>query len=295
MRQLGKWCGAQGKLLVALLLLLLPSLASAVVTPAGVWTPGVAKGGFIYYEMYGVYTSSNPDAVIEVPPYERNTTDWVRIDIAGVSGSVVYQVYTLHFTSGVEAKFELQTDLDPRNAGNFNFTEKGVPLCAANLNVGDPLPTVQLTINDTLVRAYSSGERETNHVSWSSTEDWGDCYFDKKTGVLLEIYRVHKFTNEVTGETVEKADVVKMIRSDLWETKAPQTATAPPILATLITAISLLAAIAPHKSNSAKSRKQKSPSQRSLRKTLRQLILPKSTHYIGTRILGYLRLKQRLR
>ncbi|MCJ7762591.1 hypothetical protein MUP38_03935 [Candidatus Bathyarchaeota archaeon] len=250
MRQLEKRCGAKGKLLVAILLLLLPSLASAaVVTSAGVWISGVAKGDFIYYEMYGIYTSSDPDAVIDVPPFERNTTDWVRIDIADVSGSVVHQVYTLHFKNGAETKFELQTDLDPRNAGNFNFTEKGVPLCAANLNVGDTLPTVQLTINDTLTRAYSSGEREINHVSWNSTEDWGDCYFDKKTGVPFEIYRVHKFTNKVTGETVEKTDIVKMTRSNLWAPKEPQITTVPPTLTTLITATPLLTTIAARKHN----------------------------------------------
>jgi hypothetical protein len=166
--------------------------------------------------MYGVFTSSDPNAVIEVPAFEQNNTDWVRIDITGISGSVVYQVYTLHFKNRTE-KSEFKTDLDPSNRGDFNFSEMGVPICAANLKVGDPLPTVQLTIKKTLISAYSSGERETNLVSWNTSEDWGRCYFDRKTGVLVDLYRVHSFVNSVTGEVIYKADVVKMTRSSLWE------------------------------------------------------------------------------
>jgi hypothetical protein len=204
------------KICTAILLLGLSCFAYLEATSARTWEPGVAKGDFFYYEMYGVFTSSDPNAVIEVPAFEQNTTDWVRIDITGVSGSVVYQAYTLHFKNRTE-KFELKTDLDPSNAGSFNFSEMGVPICAANLDVGDLLPTVQLTIKETLIRTYSSGERETNLVSWNISEDWGRCYFDRETGMLIDLYRVHSFVNPVTGETIYKADVVKMTRSSLWE------------------------------------------------------------------------------
>jgi hypothetical protein len=204
------------KICAALLLLGLTCFAHLKATSSRTWEPGVAKGDFFYYEMYGVFTSSDPSAVIEVPAFERNNTDWVRIDITGVSGSVVYQVYTLHFNSRTE-KSEMKTDLDPSNRGDFNFSEMGVPICAANLKVGDPLPTVQLTIRETLVSAYSSGERETNLVSWNTSKDWGRCYFDRKTGMLVDLYRVHTFANPVTSEVIYKADVVKMTCSSLWE------------------------------------------------------------------------------
>jgi hypothetical protein len=204
------------KICAAFLLLSLTCFAHLKATSSRTWEPGVAVGDFFYYEMYGVFTSSNSSTVIEVPAFERNNTDWVRIDITGVSGSVVYQVYTLRFKNRTE-KFELKTDLDPSNRGDFNFSEMGVPICAANLKVGDPLSTVQLKIRETLIRAYSSGERETNLVSWNISEDWGRCYFDRKTGVLVDLYRVHSFVNPVTGEVIYKADVVKMTRSSLWE------------------------------------------------------------------------------
>ena len=204
------------KTCAVILLLGLTCFANLKATSSITWKPGVAKGDFFYYEMYGVFTSSDPDAIIEVPAFEQNNTDWVRIDITGSSGSVVYQVYTLHFKNRTE-KFEVKTDLDPNNRGDFNFSEMGVPICAANLNVGDPLPTVQLTLKETLTRTYSSGERETNMASWNISDDWGRCYFDRKTGMLVDLYRVHAFVNQETGVVIYKADVVKMIQSSLWE------------------------------------------------------------------------------
>jgi hypothetical protein len=167
------------------LLLSLICFANLKATSSITWEPGIAKGDFFYYEMYGVFNSSDPNAAIEVPPFEHNNTDWVRIDVTGISGSVVYQVYTLHFKDRTET-FELKADLDPSKRGDFNLSAKGVPICASNLNVGDPLPTVQLTINETLMRTYLGGERETNVVSWSVSDDWGCCYFDRKTGMLVD-------------------------------------------------------------------------------------------------------------
>ena len=199
-----------------ILLLSLTCFANLKATSSRTWEPGVAEGDFFYYEMYVVFTSSDPNAVIEVPAFEQNNTDWVRITITNVSGSVVYQVYTLHFKNRTE-NFELKTDLNPTNAGDFNFSEMGVPICAANLDVSDPLPRVRLTIRETLIRTYSNGERETNLVSWNISEDWGRCYFDRKTGMLVDLYRVHSFINPVSGEVTYKADVVKMTRSSLWE------------------------------------------------------------------------------
>lgn len=206
------------KIFLTILLLGLSCLTNLRAASHRSWEPGVAQGDFFYYEMYGVFTSNNPNTVIEVPPFEQNNTDWVRIDIANISDTVVYQVYTLHFKNETE-KFEMVTDLDPNNAGDFNFSKMGVPICAANLDVGDPLPTVRQTIKETLITTYPSCERETNLVSWNISEDWGRCYFDRKTGMLVDLYRVHSYINQITGDVIYKADIVKMTSSSLWEMK----------------------------------------------------------------------------
>ncbi len=206
-----------------ILLLLLYCFASAKTTSAKTWEPGVSKGDFFFYEIYGVFMSSNSDTVINVSPFERNNTDWLRIDINDVNGSIVHQVYTVQFKNGTQGVFAKQTDIDPSSYNSYDFTSNtGIPICATNLDVGDKLPTVQLVVNKTFVKTYPSGGRETNLVSWNFPDDWGYCYFDKKTGMLVELNRVHSFVNPVTGEAVNKTDVVRMTRSSLWEVSASQ-------------------------------------------------------------------------
>ncbi len=78
------------------------------------------------------------------------------------------------------------------------------------------MSTVQFTINEPLVWNYPDGKREISHLLWNSSEDSGDCYFDRKTGVLVDMYRVHSFINPDTNEVIRKADIVKMTSSNVW-------------------------------------------------------------------------------
>ena len=79
------------------LLFLFFCLAFAQTVLARTWEPGVVEGDYFYYEIYGVCTSNDPDAIIYVPPFERNNPEWVKVEITGISGSRVYQNYTFHF------------------------------------------------------------------------------------------------------------------------------------------------------------------------------------------------------
>ena len=231
------------KLIVFTLILCLSLSLYTQATLGGPCVPGVVEGDFFYYEMYGVFTSSTSGAVIEVPEYERNNTDWVRIDITGVSGSVVHQVYTMNF-KGENGTFELNTDLNPSTAGNISVSELGIPICAANLEVGDTLLTVELRVKDTSIRAYPSGNRETNHVSWNSTLDYGDCYFDKKTGMLVELNRTHLYVDPVTDEVINKVDIVKMTNSSFWSaSNSPKTLLPPPIIVVGLVGVFLFAPV----------------------------------------------------
>jgi hypothetical protein len=185
-------------------------------TSAKTWTPGVTKGDYCYYEDYGVYTCSDPNVKIEVPAFEQNNTDWVRINVTNVLGSVVYQLYTLHFKNGSETFLERETNVNPEFVDTLSFSQKGIPLVASNLEPGDPFPTSKFIINDTRIIRSLGSDREAVHFSWNVSEDWGDCYLDRKTGALIQIHRVHEFTNQATGVTIEKADLVNLIGTNLW-------------------------------------------------------------------------------
>ena len=209
------------KIQVFALILVFSLLASGTTTLARTWTPGVVGGDYFYFEMYGVYSSNRSNITIAIPQFECNTTDWTRINITDVSGSSVYQVFTLHFKNGSESTFTFKNDVNPENESSLKFPEKAVPICAANLSAGELIPTVKIILNETITRTYSSGPRQTNHAAWNSSDDWGNIYFDRETGMLVELCRTHRFTNSNTGEIVEKTHVIKLTITNRWEITTP--------------------------------------------------------------------------
>ncbi len=98
--------------------------------------PGVEKGDYFTYEMYGVFTSNRSNSTMLIPQFEYNNTEWVRIDITSVEDSIVCQVYTLHFKNGSETEFSYETNVNPANQSNV-FAGQSVPICAANMGAGD--------------------------------------------------------------------------------------------------------------------------------------------------------------
>jgi len=41
----------------------------------------------------------------------------------------------------------------------------------------------------------------------------------------VELYRIHKYTNPVNGVTIEKADKVKLISTNIWKINESETTT----------------------------------------------------------------------
>jgi hypothetical protein len=123
----------------------------------------------------------------------------------------------LHFLNGSETSFGFACDVNPANKNSLKFNEKGVPFCAANLNVGDSVPTGEAIIDETVYRVYTSDFRETNHAFWNGSTDWGDIYFDRETGMLVELHRAHRFVGSSSGEVVDKIDVIVITDTNRWQ------------------------------------------------------------------------------
>jgi hypothetical protein len=182
---------------------------------AASWTSGVSENDYFYYDMYGVYHTNQSN--LHIPEFEYNNTEWTRINITGIEGTVVNQIYTLRYKNGSETSFNFKCNVDPANKSSLKFNEKGVPLCAANLTVGDTVPTDETVIDETINRTYASGPRETNHAFWNSSIDWGDLYFDRETGMLVELHRTHRFMGNNTNDFVDKTDVIKITSNNRWQ------------------------------------------------------------------------------
>jgi hypothetical protein len=225
--------------LATLFLLCLTFSGSSDPSRIRTWTPGVPSGDYVYYDMYGVYTSNPPNKHIAIPQFEYNNTDWTRINITSVEGSVVNQIYTLHFKNGTEISFNFKCDVNPDSNSGLRFNEKGVPLCAADLNVGDTLSTDETVIDEVVSKTGGSTFREAIHASWNSSIDWGDLYFDRETGILVELYRTHRFTNASSGDIIDKTDVIKISGTNRWQVNQENTQ-APPTLQYAILTISIV-------------------------------------------------------
>lgn len=107
------------KLAVSALILVFFLLAAANAAVSQTWTPGVDVGDYFTYEMYGVFTSNRSNATIPIPRFEYNNTQWVRINITRIEGSMVYQVYTLHFNNGSNSELTFQSDVNPDHVNGF--------------------------------------------------------------------------------------------------------------------------------------------------------------------------------
>jgi hypothetical protein len=203
-------------LIVPMLLLLLCVSAFIIVAFSTNPAVGVRGGNSFTYYMGADYTSTQSNATVQVPEFEANNTDWVRINIISTSGSIINSSYTLHYKNGTDQYITGQTDVS-HNIWNFSHFEfRGVPICPANLNAQDKASSLDLTINETLTRMVLGQRRQLNHITWNSTLERGDLYFDRMTGMLVEMYRAHAFVNRETGEAVTKGDIIKLTSTNVW-------------------------------------------------------------------------------
>jgi hypothetical protein len=98
------------------------------------------------------------------------------------------------------------------------------PVVAANLGKDDLLhPAGQngITVNETIIREYPSGAREINHFKLNyqgNDETFGyytaesDYYFDRATGMLVELYDRSTFL----GANMQSAILWKIKASNVW-------------------------------------------------------------------------------
>jgi hypothetical protein len=180
-------------------------------------TVGVRKGDSFTYYMGAEYTSNVANATVTVPEFEANNTDWVRIDITGSNGTIITSFYTLHYKNGTDQTLNGQTDIAQNTWNNPAPEFRGVPICPANLQAGDEASTLQLSINQTTTQNILGQNRQLNHITWNNTIEHGDIYFDKTTGMLVDMYRAHAFINTQTGEIVTKADIIKLTKTNAWQ------------------------------------------------------------------------------
>ena len=178
---------------LAAITFLLILLCSAMVgrTLAQTTVPGVSVGNFFNYDFTAFWSSSAANAVVPPDLADLNKT-WIGITITDVSDSVVSMSITWHYENGTENTSEAWVNIDTgEDSVGYGFVV--APNLGAN-SVVYPSGDYSFSINETVMRTYSGGERETNHYEANLSDvgnfvfSYDNLYLDKKTGIMVEWY-----------------------------------------------------------------------------------------------------------
>lgn len=193
-------------------------LSAKVVTSSGqTRTVGVSEGDWFLYEVDFSWGSGDPSETI--PSW--NDTEGMRITIVAVSGKNVSSQFTYYYRNGTQKTF-----------GGYVNIETGegdeLPMFAVSADLAEH-DTVYTSgwwssakINETIVRTYPGGVRDTNHLN-ITTEFFSELgyqysslnyYWDKPTGILVES------TEVVYTETVEGYVTIYWLESRLGTSNA---------------------------------------------------------------------------
>jgi len=199
-----------------LLIFLCLTVASTMLVNAETSVVGVSQGDTFEYDIVSHWNSAFTDTV-PAELIELNQTEWIRITVTEVSGSLITTQVTTHYHNGTETNTDSTCDTD-----TGDLTGEGPPFIGTNLDKNDlvnPAASEPWYINETVTRNYKDGPRETNHLRLQDTEvsetvgeftQIFDYYFDKSTGALVE------YTSEFSYSGLESITRSKLISSNVW-------------------------------------------------------------------------------
>ena len=203
---------------IALLNLIATFLLLALVMEASAQprTVGVSVGNTFTYSPT-VSWSSN-DSTATPPSYlvEFNDTQWEEFTVTAISGTNITMQATTDYKNGTEITTGGWVDVNTGDTENMSEEVISANLAARD-SVYTSSPYNSYVINDTVIRTYLSGERDTNHINLASsgTPSYSnDLYWDKTTGVLVEV--VQDVTNQTGGYTTTWSLDIQITSSNVW-------------------------------------------------------------------------------
>ena len=170
---------------------------------------GVNAGDEFTYDIKGFWSSSDPDVTPSESFLQFNLTEWYKVTVTGVSDAEISINTTWRFNNGTELEgtgtVNVETGITYPTGGFW-------AIYTANLRAGDyvrPMGVDRSTINETTTRYYGAGgTRETNSIllileyydaddpTYSTTwTDYMNTYFDRQTGMLVELRDTNVYTN----------------------------------------------------------------------------------------------------
>jgi heme/copper-type cytochrome/quinol oxidase subunit 2 len=186
---------------------------------------GVAPGNEFTYDVTSVYPSGNPNVPQDV--IDGEATDYFRLVIKNVTGPEIGYDWVWHFTNGTD---------DLNGDGTLNVETTGYvgpfwAILSANLSRGDRIHPHygpdRSTVNETLRWTYTNYTRETNrlqlefayrnNVTQALKTERTDTYFDKRTGMLVQLNDEISYQNPTFTTTVKW----ELRETNAWDSTSP--------------------------------------------------------------------------
>jgi hypothetical protein len=170
--------------------------------------PGVKVNDVFTYSMKGYADLMDENASIPENFYGVNMTDYYRVTITAVAAPIVNFTTVWRFTNGTQISNVGSVNIE--NGDNAEFWA----IYPANLTLGSPVRPSEPSgaiVNETDTKTYASGVRDRNIMSVEGEfTDLDDptystmyydstvVYFDKTTGMLVDLTNVKIYNNPVT-------------------------------------------------------------------------------------------------
>ena len=180
------------------------------------YQPGVSEGNIFKYDMVFYWSSTNPTATTPTSWVNANATEYYHATIKLVTGTTVTIDTLWRFLNGTETTNTELTDVAIGAGGSILVYATNL---AAGMQLYPSSTSITDRIDETITRSYPQGARETNHIEENKTNvenqvySYINLYFDKQTGVMVEVYTEDVYTSMPDQKFSRTA---KIKESSLW-------------------------------------------------------------------------------
>lgn len=177
---------------------LIASMFSLILIPGGFAAIGVEEGDWIKYD----YTVTGAPSGTPLPT-------WIKLEFLSIEGTTVTIRMTMRYSDGTEQNQTMSGDVATGSGDLSGFV---IPV---NLKVGDPINigyygNVEIAGEST--RTYAGGSRTVVYASFSQNGSPATYYWDKQTGVLVEV----SVTSGGVGGTAKATETNMWQATSFW-------------------------------------------------------------------------------
>jgi hypothetical protein len=194
--------------LTTIAIILILTIISTPLVLAQTVTVGVNPGNTFNYSYKINWASTDPNAVVPALYEELNATQFIRITINSVTGSVINVDETRHFNNGTEQTQNGNIDVNTQVLD----VPYSILIIRSNANPGEKIYPAggHAILSDTATRTYSIGQVDTVRYESPDTTDGNsqktEIYYGKTNGIAVEYNLISQETSgsyvTTTRETV---------------------------------------------------------------------------------------------